>query len=955
MLALRVLKERSRSRAVVAVAILAVSLLVVAAAIAALTVTNPDVRVDAAPSKSRTERPQVLVNGQRVSAVYLDRQVSPGKDPFFNRSLDFGATWGSPDIRLNVQFPDNELSSECNRVLVNSTGNNTIYALYVHGRDADQDHQAWATESQDGGVSWDGSGQMVKMNQAMDGTTDISDLMDETSHNLLVVPGTTRAHVVWSDNRPGSSITRQVFMRSTTDSGGTWANEQQVNVVDLDMGNPTPDSERSDQVTACADSLGGVFAAWRDQRRANDPTWTLADPGRIVFRGSTDHAATFGSEIRLDSGDGLPGTESQLPSMDCDDDGTMATVAVAWQDARNGDEDIFVNYSTDSGATWQVSDIRVDFGSPAAANATNPRILVGPGSPARMYVVWEDDRDGGNDLYLSVSTNGGATWGAAQHLNTGVTAGANPVESWDVDLDGSLFVVAWSDNRNGAADNDIFANRSEDGGQTFSGAIRLDLGTAAGAEHSIEVDVSADGSGYRAIYSDFRNDPDPPPNDKTDADIYSGGEVAPADADMDGILDGDDNCPNDFNPPQEDMDFDGTGNYCDDDTDGDGSLNTVDGDDDDDGILDTPDVCPTIPDPLQLDEDMDGEGDVCDWDDLIIQGVRLTDITGKYRIDWWPDLPAQSYRAYIGRPSDLAGAVPASCYDPNISEVSTTSPELPASGRAYYYLITGFDGVTEGSGGVRDGGTTRPLVSPCDAAAADDWDGDGEPNATDNCPFDANAGQTDADGDGTGDACDLCTDSDGDGFGTGPECAGPDCDDGVSTCTTDCVTDVDTDGTADCADTCLDGDGDGYGDAGGAGNTCTAADCNDSFEACQTDCVTDLDSDGTPDCEEVFCQTSVLMVAPNKVDISWQASIGPSCPTIYDTARGDIAALLSSGGSFAGAICFEDDGGDLSSNDATTPSTGSGFYYLTRADGQSYNGHAPSQSGDRDTTLTACP
>jgi len=58
-----------------------------------------------------------------------------------------------------------------------------------------------------------------------------------------------------------------------------------------------------------------------------------------------------------------------------------------------------------------------------------------------------------------------------------------------------------------------------------------------------------------------------------------------------------------------------------------------------------------------------------------------------------------------------------------------------------------------------------------------DADGDGVPDADDNCPAIANPGQEDADQDGVGDACDPCTDVDDDGYGVGPDCTGPDCDD----------------------------------------------------------------------------------------------------------------------------------------------------------------------------------
>jgi hypothetical protein len=61
----------------------------------------------------------------------------------------------------------------------------------------------------------------------------------------------------------------------------------------------------------------------------------------------------------------------------------------------------------------------------------------------------------------------------------------------------------------------------------------------------------------------------------------------------------------------------------------------------------------------------------------------------------------------------------------------------------------------------------------CTTLELSDIDGDGVPNADDNCPFTSNSGQDDGDGDGVGDVCDNCpvvynpwqTDVDGDGIG----------------------------------------------------------------------------------------------------------------------------------------------------------------------------------------------
>ena len=77
--------------------------------------------------------------------------------------------------------------------------------------------------------------------------------------------------------------------------------------------------------------------------------------------------------------------------------------------------------------------------------------------------------------------------------------------------------------------------------------------------------------------------------------------MAPGDADLDGILDDVDNCPDTYNPTQIDTDGDGTGDACDPDIDGDADLNAADN-------------CPYNANANQSDLDKDGIGDVCDPD-----------------------------------------------------------------------------------------------------------------------------------------------------------------------------------------------------------------------------------------------------------------------------------------------------------------------------------------------------
>jgi uncharacterized protein (TIGR03382 family) len=99
----------------------------------------------------------------------------------------------------------------------------------------------------------------------------------------------------------------------------------------------------------------------------------------------------------------------------------------------------------------------------------------------------------------------------------------------------------------------------------------------------------------------------------------------------------------------------------------------------------------------------------------------------------------------------------------------------------------------------------------CDTST-NDADGDAKPNATDNCPFVNNVDQADADMDGIGDACDKRNDIDDDEDGK------QNAEDNCPFVDNEDQADADMDGVGDACDNGANGDGDGDGVVGSDDN-----------------------------------------------------------------------------------------------------------------------------------------
>ena len=121
---------------------------------------------------------------------------------------------------------------------------------------------------------------------------------------------------------------------------------------------------------------------------------------------------------------------------------------VVWQDNREGDWDIYVSTSID-GISWS-TEIRVN--DPNIGNQINPAVVIDGQNYA--HVVWQDDRAGNQDICIATSSDGFATKTVSQITSDSFDQIEPAIAA---DSDNTIYVV-WTDGRNGS--NDIYGAAS---------------------------------------------------------------------------------------------------------------------------------------------------------------------------------------------------------------------------------------------------------------------------------------------------------------------------------------------------------------------------------------------------------------------------------------------------------------------------------------------------------------
>ena len=222
------------------------------------------------------------------------------------------------------------------------------------------------------------------------------------------------------DQAGNSSLTTYQFV---TESRAFGANVK-INSDDSTLAQDNP--------ATAVDSSGNVWVVW------DQATQTASDTDIYIGK-LPDGASTFDASLPVYSG---PAVQSH-PVIAVDSDNRLY---VAWQgNDASGHWDIFVSTSTD-GDDWS-DPIVVNTGDPSnTSDQTGPSIGIDISAPGTIYIAYQDDRAGNDDIWVSTSTDG-VTWTETQ-VSRDPSDQTQPVVVIDPAVNTAF--IFWTDARNAA-------------------------------------------------------------------------------------------------------------------------------------------------------------------------------------------------------------------------------------------------------------------------------------------------------------------------------------------------------------------------------------------------------------------------------------------------------------------------------------------------------------------------
>ena len=338
----------------------------------------------------------IASNGDSIHVVWHDERDG-NFEIYYKRSIDGGLSWGTDTRLTNVD------SISSNPAI--SISGSIIHIVWNDKRDGNG--EIYYKRSADGGASWGGD---IRLTNAT-----------ATSYCPSIAVSGSNVHISWTDLRNGNY---EIYYKFSTDGGISWGNETRITNYAAMSYN-----------TSISVSGSNVHIIWEDKRNGN---------GEIYHKRSTDGGLNWGTDTRLTNNS----SHSNLPTSAV----SGSNLYVVWDDYRNGNWEIYFKHSTDGGLTWG-ADKRL---TNSYGSSVWPKVAV---SGSIVHIAWQDNRNGNDEIFYMYSMDGGLSWSSDTLL---VNNSATMSEKPSITLSGSAVHLIWQDKRDGP-NGEIYYKRNPTG------------------------------------------------------------------------------------------------------------------------------------------------------------------------------------------------------------------------------------------------------------------------------------------------------------------------------------------------------------------------------------------------------------------------------------------------------------------------------------------------------------
>ncbi len=459
---------------------------------------NQRIGAETAPVLRTAEAPGLAVNPADPRHL-VESHVNPRYGQCeYNVSFDGGQSWSGGTLRAPAKFGVNACTgfNTVNRLRMDGgiafgSGMNVYIAFDARTPDLGEGSTTMVARSTDGGRTFAEAQVVISGGPGVDaGFGNLPGQMPSFVRPKLGVLRRPSGDRVVVASLGIMFNSRHVAVSVSNDSGATWSasvEAQPAGETAAYVSNPvlTPD--------------GTIYVSWQTQHSTALGFAADADEFNWISR-SSDSGATWTSATiaKLGLENKASRVNEQRLALDPRDGRTLYQVDN--ETIAANDPDIFVQRSTDGGATWSPR-VRVnDDPTTVATQQTIPNISVA--ANGRIDVVWSDRRlaygtAASHEIFMASSTDGGLTFSANRRLTDRTLSGTNgptTLRSTDffvpaiVPVGGDEVLVAWSDPRETTFDsenNDIYASRVRVNPTTPPPATRLALAQPAGLSVSL--------------------------------------------------------------------------------------------------------------------------------------------------------------------------------------------------------------------------------------------------------------------------------------------------------------------------------------------------------------------------------------------------------------------------------------------------------------------------------------